>query len=187
LGVIFAFGFKKQFSMKINLTVTAAAMCIFISCRQHRDTAITPKPQSEAKTTGGKDASVSPLPSSIPQAVMNEPAADTDGGTKKDEGRFQAKDSIMPFIVSFYSIGSGIDRGQPEKLKAFADSYGKKINVQIDYLETHWGREGETDYCFPLKGLSDVQVIEFRKGVKETLKESEHVHFIENQVCRTGR
>ena len=96
-------------------------------------------------------------------------------------------DTVMAFIVSFYSTGSGIDRGEPEKLKSYIEQFGKKINREIGYSEMHWGREGETDYCFPLKELSGAQVIEFKKGARETLGSAGHVHFFEDQACRKGR
>ena len=93
----------------------------------------------------------------------------------------------MKFIISFYSIGSGIDRGQPELLKLYIESFEKKSSLKVDYSEVHWGREGETDYCFPLTGWNENQVSDFIRGAKEELKGSAHVHFFQNKECRKRR
>jgi hypothetical protein len=98
-----------------------------------------------------------------------------------------AADSLMKVIISFYSIGEGIDRGQTEKLMAYLQSYEKKAGNKIEYSEIHWGREGETDFCFPFAGYSDKQVTDFIAGAKEALNTAEHVHFLQNQVCRKSR
>ena len=123
------------------------------------------------------------------EAAAISAAQATEAAVEKDaaETNKATDDSTMRFIVSFYSIGSGISRGMPEKLESFVEKYGLKINQKIIYNKTHWGREGETDYCFPLKELSDAQISEFIMGAKEELKSAEYVHFLENQECRKGR
>ena len=117
----------------------------------------------------------------------NAVVVDTVSLSNEGKAILQSNDSLMRLIISFYSIGQGIDRGQKEKLISFLDGYEKKAGKKIEYSEVHWGREGETDYCFPMKGFSDMQVTDFIKGAKESLNTAEHVHFLENQVCRKGR
>lgn len=81
-------------------------------------------------------------------------------------------------IVSFYSIGSGIDGKVHEEFVKFLDSYPKKIM----YKPKHWGREGEIDYCLTLKELLEIEQDEFVRKAKKIL--STNVHFNENAVCQ---
>ena len=148
------------------------ASLILTSCKQNKNSTATTKNSNEVRDSV---THVSPAPVDVPQS-------ETSG--QKDEA---TGDTLMKFIVSFYSIGSGIDRGEPDKLKIFSETYGKKINVTILYAETHWGREGEVDFCFPLTGLTSTQVDDFKNGAKAVLKSALHVHFFENQACRKER
>ena len=166
--------------MKNFILISAAVLCIF-SCRENKSTTVAPAPAPDT-------TAVTAVPTTRPvtdNGAKDEPMVDPDQETKAE--KIQEKDSVMAFIVSFYSIGSGVDRGQPEKLKAYVTAFGKKANTNIEYNVTYWGREGETDYCFPLKGLPDARITEFINGAKEALRTAEHVHFLENQVCRKGR
>src|SRR5688572_16103050 len=53
------------------------------------------------------------------------------------------------FLVSFYSIGQGIDGDVQQKFLDWVNGYAKKVVFE----EAHWGREGEVDYCFKLTEL----------------------------------
>ena len=83
------------------------------------------------------------------------------------------------FVVSFYSMGEGIDGKVNDEFVKFLDSYRKKIS----YTPTQWGREGETDYCLALTELSSAEQIEFVKKANELLAKSKLVNKIENAKC----
>jgi hypothetical protein len=68
-------------------------------------------------------------------------------------------------VISFYSIGQGINTNKHEKFQAFLTNYSPKIK----YESVKWGREGEIDYCFQLSELSAVQQAEFVNKAKEIL------------------
>lgn len=168
--------------MKIIHAIAVCVSCFLFSCKEPKQTTTTipvPQPKEEVKTPPIDPASVS-----LSVAVAVDPEADAD---VLEATKLTNESPLMPFIVSFYSIGEGIDRGQPEKLRSFIDAFGKKRDIKIEFLETHWGREGETDYCFPLTGFSDSGISEFKAGVQNAIKEAKHVHFLENQPCRKGR
>jgi len=98
-----------------------------------------------------------------------------------------AKDStvfVQRFIISFYSIGSGAEGKQMEKLKTFIAEFEKKVGKKISLSTSPWGREGEIDYCFPLKELSDEQQKQFIGGAKDALQAAQWVHYSENVPCR---
>jgi len=168
--------------MKILYALFALAVALFLSCKEPKPAAkpAVPAPPQKTKTV---TTGVSTAPVDVSTIPIDNAVIEPDGSGQK----LQDVDSMAIFIVSFYSAGGGVDRGEPEKLMAYTEAFGKKINTTIAYSITHWGREGEMDYCFPLKGLSDSNVADFVKGAKEALKSAEHVHFLGNQVCRAGR
>ena len=83
------------------------------------------------------------------------------------------------FVVSFYSIGQGIDGKANDEFVKFLDSYPKKIA----YEPKHWGREGEIDYCLALSELSSAEQLEFVKKANTILGKSKLVHQNENVKC----
>jgi hypothetical protein len=89
------------------------------------------------------------------------------------------KDKNYPLVLSFYSIGTGVDGTHLRKFNEFLDSYQPKLNPII----TPWGREGEVDYCFSLIELSTNQRNKFVKQVRELLKDCKLVHINENAPC----
>jgi len=163
----------------LNLAVIVILFTI-VSCSENKKTSAPIAPSSETQQTENsvsKDstsASVTPAEPTVSDSVSKQ--------VTNESG-----DLLMRLIISFYSIGEGIDRGQKEKLLSYLQDYEKRDGKKIEYSEVHWGREGETDYCFPMKGFSDKQVTEFIKGAKAALNTAEHVHFLENQACRKGR
>lgn len=82
-------------------------------------------------------------------------------------------------VVEFFSIGQGIDGKSNDEFVKFLDSYPKKIA----YTPTHWGREGEIDYCLKLSELSTSEQSDFVKKAQEILSSSKLVHINENAKC----
>ncbi len=89
------------------------------------------------------------------------------------------KDDNVRFVVSFYSKGEGIDNKVNEAFVKFLASYTKKIV----YEPTHWGREGEIDYCLKLSELPHAEQVDFIKKAKDLLSKSALVHVNENAKC----
>lgn len=84
-----------------------------------------------------------------------------------------------PLVLSFYSIGTGVDGNHLRKFSEFLESYQPKLNPII----TPWGGEGEVDFCFTLSELSTKQQNQFVKQVREQLKDCKLVHINENAPC----
>ncbi len=83
-------------------------------------------------------------------------------------------------IVSFFSPGNGIDHKMNRKFSEFlASNYPKLI-----YERAQWGKEGERDYCFLLKELTQKKKDQFVRESKELLAASSRVHVYENAPCR---
>src|ERR1051326_3272637 len=83
------------------------------------------------------------------------------------------------YVVSFYSIGQGIDGTTHNEFVKFLNSYPKKISFE----PKHWGREGETDYCLALSELNPRSETEFITKAKTILAKSKLVHEKENAQC----
>jgi hypothetical protein len=90
--------------------------------------------------------------------------------------------NVYRFIVSFYSIGTGVNSAAVQQLDEFVKKYETKNKVSIPYTPVRWGREGEVDYCFMLSGLSVAQQEAFIAETKALLKGAEHIHFKENET-----
>jgi len=86
-------------------------------------------------------------------------------------------------VVSFFSPGNGIDHKMKREYLEFISNY----KAEISYEQTSWGREGEVDFCFSLKGLSKKEQEEYVRKSKELLSKSNRVHLYENVPCRHKR
>lgn len=82
-------------------------------------------------------------------------------------------------IVSFISMGAGIDHKMKTKFEEGLASFNKENNLDLKPELRHWGREGEIDLIFDMKNLSTKQRNAFNSFVKETIGDSQMVNFKE--------
>jgi hypothetical protein len=88
------------------------------------------------------------------------------------------KEEVCDLLISFYSIGGGINDKAVESLGEYLAQY-KKDKISIDTLP--WGREGEVDYCLKFKDLTPEKKRSLIKGIRENLNKAEHVRLEENK------
>jgi hypothetical protein len=86
-------------------------------------------------------------------------------------------------IVSFYSIGSGSDYKAVERFKAFLENYNAKHTQKLMPEVFPWGREGEVDFCFKLKGLKKKSQCKLVQQMHLQLKDAQYIHIEENKPC----
>ena len=86
-------------------------------------------------------------------------------------------------VIMFYSIGEGIDFPISNAFEDSIGSYSLKIGKTIDYKKTHWGREGETDFCLKLNELTQPEQLDFISKTKSQLKKAKWVNIYENYPC----
>lgn len=98
-----------------------------------------------------------------------------------------ADPSLARLNVSFYSIGSGINHVAQKEFEAFLGKYQEANGVELKHDVIHWGREGETDYCFKLTELKAKAQEAFIAETKKALEGKEHVNVNENFKCRPSR
>src|SRR5690242_5278106 len=87
-------------------------------------------------------------------------------------------------VISFYSIGSGINGKALKTIENFIIEYSKKINKAIPYSKIGWGREGEVDFCISLSALQDEEKKTFTDEIRNQATQFELVHFFQNHPCR---
>lgn len=111
--------------------------------------------------------------------------------TKKQNESTASNPSTHPnesnhyYIISFYSIGSGIDEKIKLKLDQFIQEFEQKEKVKLSYKITNWGREGEIDYCFELTELSSNHKDQFIYESKKILETSKLVNIKEDSICKS--
>lgn len=88
----------------------------------------------------------------------------------------QKEDTTIRFVVSFHSIGEGIDGKTNDEFLSFLNSYPKNLV----YTRTYWGREGERDYCLALNELSSSEQTDFIKKANAILGKSKLINVKEN-------
>ncbi|MDJ0659057.1 MAG: hypothetical protein QNJ42_06145 [Crocosphaera sp.] len=83
------------------------------------------------------------------------------------------------FVVSFISIGSGIDRDMAQEFETFLSTK----YPDIPYETNPAGYEGERDYCFDLSNLSEEEQTAFQKESTQILQNSKLVQISEQENC----
>lgn len=87
---------------------------------------------------------------------------------------------IYRITISFISKGSGIDYKTEEDFEKWLQEYPK----HPVYEKTHWGREGEVNFCLKLDELSTREQDIFVKDVRTKLADKELVFIAENAPCK---
>ena len=96
----------------------------------------------------------------------------------------QTNSDSYRLIVSFMSKCCGIDQQAKERLDIWLSAYEKKKKVKLDRKETHWGKEGEIDYCLKLTELSVEDQKSFVYVVSSLLSKVKLVSLQENSPCK---
>jgi len=83
-------------------------------------------------------------------------------------------------IVSFISIGTGVDAVAYANLEKFIQGHPKKPSFE----KKRWGREGEEDFMFTLKEFKAADQAKFISDLKATIGKSDRVQYKENEKSR---
>src|SRR5688572_27376745 len=94
---------------------------------------------TQSGTTGTSEQGSSELKPE--PAVASDPAAEKEAAAQDKMKNAQAE--IYSVVVSFYSKGEGIDEKAVHVYNVFLDGFEKQHNLNLNYLKTPWGREGE--------------------------------------------
>ena len=106
---------------------------------------------------------------------------------KPSTPKIQIDSTIYSLVVSFYSIGGGIDFNVAKEYNQMLNSYTTSEGILLDFDKVSWGREGETDFCIRLNSFSKKEKEIFLEKSQNILKKTERVHTKENASCRQKR
>ncbi len=90
-------------------------------------------------------------------------------------------------VLTFFSVASGVDFKSLTSFEEFIGVYAAEIGINIDYEKTHWGREGETDFCLGLSELDPEQQADFVSRTRKLMETAEHLSIYENAPCKHRR
>ncbi len=97
------------------------------------------------------------------------------------------EEGIKGLVVSFYSIGGGIDLDAARKFDAWIEGYKTPSGQAIVYEKIGWGREGEIDYCIQLDSMNQKDAEEFVGRAKGEVGTCKLMHFTVNGTCKKRR
>jgi hypothetical protein len=140
----------------MRVTICLIFAVVFFSCCKSK--------QNGVSTPPAKPAPATPLPTSDETAASSQ--------------------SYTDLVISFYSIGGGINGKALKTIENFIVEYSKKINKSIPYNKISWGREGEVDFCISLAQLQDEEKKTFVDETRHLAAQFDLVHFFENHPCR---
>jgi len=95
--------------------------------------------------------------------------------------------SVKGLVVSFYSIGGGIDLDAARKFDTWIAAYKTSNGQAIAYEKIGWGREGEVDFCIQLESVEITEAIAFVDAAKGELSACKMMHFTVNGECKRKR
>ncbi|MCX6198473.1 MAG: hypothetical protein NTY88_04510 [Bacteroidetes bacterium] len=86
-------------------------------------------------------------------------------------------------VVSFYSIGSGIDYKTKTEFDKYVEQFQNTEKKTLPVSKVQKGREGEYDYCIDLKPLSSTEQTKFIDGAKQLLNTGQWIRIAEKEKC----
>jgi hypothetical protein len=75
-------------------------------------------------------------------------------------------------VVSFISIGTGIDYKAKDRLLSFVEEFQLQHQVKLNVSIKSWGREGEVDYTYDLDKLTKKQCKVFIEKIEALFSEN---------------
>jgi hypothetical protein len=90
-------------------------------------------------------------------------------------------------LVSFYSIGGGIDVKNAQSFDNFISEYKTQSGKSVAYERVPWGREGELDYCVSFADFKPEETEKFIDASKAKIQDCKMVHFKINGECKRKR
>ena len=134
-----------------------------VSCKNNK-TVVAEKPEND--------------PVEVPVVDKSEDAAPPREAAQPDTYRV---------VISLISMGEGTDPQGPAKVENLLKSWERRYGEKVAYTVQPWGREGESDYNFTLRGMSPANQEEFVKQLQSALKDEKLILVTENKHNRFKR
>ncbi|HNQ12319.1 MAG TPA: hypothetical protein PKH65_02155 [Bacteroidia bacterium] len=94
---------------------------------------------------------------------------------EKNESMNEKNIQKYPLLLSFISIGTGVDYKAKEMLDVYIGEFNKGYNKEISFETRQWGREGEYDLLFNLDNLDAEQKEKFISDIRNLFSSNELV------------
>jgi len=118
---------------------------------------------------------------------VEEPKAINIDTINQDDKTKLTTPELYSLVVSFYSIGAGIDAPIAREFDFYVRDFQEQ-HADYFYAErVPWGREGEVDYCIQFPTLGKEKARDFMDTVNEIIAKSNMVHINENAECKRRR
>lgn len=126
--------------------------------------------------------------SNAPKVVkLAEPAAVNIADVKQENKSNSNTPELYSLVVSFYSIGAGIDAPVAREFDYYVRDFQEQHADNFYAERVPWGREGEVDYCIQFPTLNKERAREFVSKATEITANSKMVHMNENAECKRRR
>ena len=103
-------------------------------------------------------------------------ATNTNPASAASNSKNMQSEKKYRLVISYNSIGTGIDRDAYEKMEKFVKEHPNKPA----YDRYTYGREGETDIAFFLKEIKSGDQAKFISDLKAAIGKSDRVNYKEN-------
>ncbi len=110
-------------------------------------------------------------------------ASNQSGENAQKEEVEKTDEQIYHLLISFFSIGSGIDYERKKEMDRY---FGQLESEKVDFLieKVGWGREGEVDYCVDLSKVKEAEQKKIIEKVREIAKKSSWIDVQLDKTCR---
>lgn len=125
-----------------------------------------------------------------PSKKASEPVITESSAESKDEvempreGSPAQNEKTVRLVVTFASIGAGIDPNGKTMLDGYINSFKEKTGKLVKYGTLAWGREGEYDCEFTLNELNLNEQNNFIIGIRKVFAGNQLVQIEENKASR---
>jgi hypothetical protein len=151
---------------------------IFSGCKSKEN-----RKNNNAEPLAKEETPLAPTPT-ISDNSVNEVQQQSRDEKKKETAQ---ENAIQNLVVSFYSIGGGIDYKSAEKFEQFLLSFTLENGSKPVFEKIGWGREGEIDFCISLDAWNYTDAASFVEAAKGNVGASKYMHFTVNGTCKKRR
>jgi hypothetical protein len=178
-----------------RLLYVAILLSLFTACRHQKATSADATAYSKPPAPATSTTTPTSTPSYTMTSTQGDVQIETDESTTATIEIYNPPDSVVTTVVappmdsaqviyrltiSFISKGEGIDYKTQETFENWLKAQPKHPAYQV----THWGREGETNYCLKLNELSTREQEIFVRDVRTQLTDKSLVLISEYAACK---
>lgn len=176
---------KTPYQAAIQILLGALLFIILvIGCKNKQASQVSPN----ADSASSEVAKTQPVQNT--KAESKQPIQEKAKSNELDESNKAPQETAekpSTLLISFYSIGGGIDVKNAQSFDDFISGYKTSNGNSISFERVPWGREGEVDYCVSFSNLNQLEANQFIESSKVKIQDCKLVHFKINGECKRRR